>query len=192
MIRETIVTTLNADDSVHIAPMGIREEDKRVIIAPFTPSTTLENIRREQAAVVNLTDDVRVFAGCLSGHFDWPTVPAKTIRGQRLQNCLSHMELVVKDTVEDELRPRFYCEIQHQATHRPFRGFNRAQAAVLEAAILVSRLHMLPVEKIDAEIKYLETALEKTAGPDEKEAWNWLMEKITEFRRQQTANENMI
>lgn len=192
MIRETIVTTLNADGSVHIAPMGIREENGLLIIAPFKPSTTLENIRREQSAVVNLTDDVRIFAGCLTGHYDWPTAPAETIRGQRLQDCLSHLELVVKDTREDELRPRFYCEVQHQETHQPFRGFNRAQAAVLEAAILVSRLHMLPAEKIDAEIKYLENALEKTAGPAEREAWGWLMDKITEFRRQQTASENMV
>lgn len=192
MIRETIVTTLNADGSVHIAPMGIREEDNHVIIAPFKPSTTLDNIRRNETAVVNLTDDVRVFAGCLTGRYDWPTQPATAITGRRLQDCLAHMELVVGNMVEDELRPEFYCEVRHHETHRPFRGFNRAQAAVLEAAILVSRLHMLPQEKIDAELKYLEIAVEKTAGTAEREAWGWLMEKITEFRRQQSASENMV
>jgi len=31
----------------------------------------------------------------------------------------------------------------HRASHAPFVGFNRAQAAVIEAAILVSRLRML-------------------------------------------------
>ena len=62
--------------------------------------------------------------------------------------------------------------------HAPFAGFNRAQAAVIEAAILVSRLHMLPREKIETEIGYLETAIEKTAGAQETEAWTWLMEAI--------------
>ena len=53
-----------------------------------------------------------------------------------------------------------------------------ARAAVLELAILVSRLNMLPREKIDAEIAYLSIAIEKTAGPEEKEAWGWLMQKV--------------
>lgn len=192
MIRETIITTLNADNSVHIAPMGIKEIDNLIVVAPFRPSTTLDNIKRVGQAVVNLTDDVRVFAGCLTGRYDWPTVPVTLITGQRLKNPLSHLELEVKKFDDDKLRPKFFCEIKHQETHRPFKGFNRAQAAVLELAILVSRLHMLPQEKIDTEIKYLEIALEKTAGSDEFEAWSWLMNRISEYRLQQAANENMV
>ena len=192
MIFETIVTTLNADGSVHIAPMGIRQVDELIQISPFKPSTTLDNLRRNNHAIVNLTDDVRIFAGCLTGRYDWPTVAATVIKGQRLKNVLSHMELTVKNVEEDKLRPRFSCDITHREIHKPFRGFNRAQSAVIETAILVSRLHMLPPEKIDTEIKYLEIAIEKTAGPAEKEAWDWLMDTITEFRRQQAASENMV
>ncbi len=70
--------------------------------------------------------------------------------------------------------------------HRPWEGFNRAQAAVLECAVLVTRLKMLPPEKIDAELKYLEIAISKTAGPREQEAWGWLMEKIEAFRAGQS------
>jgi hypothetical protein len=57
-------------------------------------------------------------------------------------------------------------------------GFNRAQAAVVEAAILVSRLEMLPRDKIEQEISYLQIAVSKTAGAAEQEAWQWLMELI--------------
>jgi hypothetical protein len=49
---------------------------------------------------------------------------------------------------------------------------------VIEAAILVSRLHMLPRDKVAADMAYLEIAIAKTAGPQEQEAWNWLVEKI--------------
>ena len=70
----------------------------------------------------------------------------------------------------------------HEENHRPFHGFNRAQAAVVEAAILVSRLHMLPPEKIEREIGYLQIAIDKTAGPRERQAWDWLMERIAEHR----------
>jgi hypothetical protein len=65
-------------------------------------------------------------------------------------------------------------------------GFNRAQYAVLEAAILVSRLTMLPLEKIDSEIAYLKIGLEKTAGEREYEAWNWLMSDIDAFKKGET------
>ena len=75
------------------------------------------------------------------------------------------------------MRPRLVCRPVFEAAHAPFRGFNRAQAAVIEAAILVSRLHMLPAEKVDAEIGYLRIAVDKTAGPRELEAWGWLMDR---------------
>lgn len=193
MIFETIVTTLNSDNSVHIAPMGVQyASDRTIMIAPFIPSTTLDNLKQRLHAVVNMTDDVRIFAGCLTGRYHWPTVAASTIPGQRLETALAHLELRVKEVQEDKLRPRFYCEILHQENHKSFRGFNRAQAAILETAILVSRLSMLPTEKVDTEIKYLEIAIDKTAGPNEREAWEWLLEKITEFRKHQAATENMV
>lgn len=187
MIRETIVTTLNADDTVHIAPMGIREENSLIIIAPFRPSTTLENLQRSGAAVINMTDDVRIFAGCITGRYDWPTVPVQNIKGRRLQDPLSHLEVEVAHIVEDETRPRFFCTVRHREAHRPFLGFNRAQHAVLEAAILISRLHLLPADKIDAEIRYLQSAVDKTAGDAEREAWDWLLARITEYRSQKIA-----
>lgn len=192
MIFETIITTINPDNSVHIAPMGIRHADELIVISPFKPSTTLENLNRNKQAVVNITDDVRVFAGCLTGRYEWPTIPVEEITGQRLENTLVHMELEVKYIEDDKLRPRFFCKVINHEIHKPFKGFNRAQSAVLEAAILVSRLHMLPAEKIDTEMKYLEIAIDKTAGDMEKEAWKWLTEKITEFRKQKAASENMV
>jgi hypothetical protein len=86
--------------------------------------------------------------------------------------------LKVVDVDEDDVRPRFRCEILREEIHAPFRGYNRAKSAVIEVAILVSRLDRLPREKIESEIAYLKIAIEKTAGPEELEAWGWLMEKI--------------
>jgi hypothetical protein len=68
--------------------------------------------------------------------------------------------------------------VVHQAMRAPFLGFNRAQGAVIEAAILATRLHMLPREKVERELGYLQIAVEKTAGPREHEAWRLLIEKI--------------
>lgn len=178
MIIESIITTLSADGRPHIAPMGVIWRDERPILAPFLPSATLDNLRRTGTAAINHTDDVRVFAGCLTGRRDWPVRPATRITGHVLSDALAHQELEVERIEEDSLRPRFFCRIVHEAAPGRFRGFNRAQAAVIEGAILVSRLHMLPRAKIESEMAYLQIAVEKTAGEREREAWSWLTEAI--------------
>ena len=76
MIRECIVTTLSEEGSVHIAPLGLIVEEGGFIIAPFRPSATLDNLRVTPYTVANFTDDVLVFAGCLTGRKDWPTRPS--------------------------------------------------------------------------------------------------------------------
>jgi hypothetical protein len=178
MIRECIVTTLNEEGRVHIAPLGLIAEQGGWIIAPFRPSATLDNLRVTPYAVANFTDDVLIFAGCLTGRKDWPTRPSTRVPGAVLEGALAHAELAVDHVEEDEQRPRFHCRVAHEASHAPFKGFNRAQSAVIEAAILASRLQMLPREKIERELGYLQIAVEKTAGPREHEAWRLLIEKI--------------
>jgi hypothetical protein len=179
-IRESIVTTLNADGSAHVAPLGVIVEPLWLVIAPFHPSTTLDNLRRHPFACVNYTTDVRVFAGCVTRRKrDWPVTAAERSRGWRLAGALAHTEVEIAEVVEDALRPRFRCRARHEAVHGAFHGFNRAQAAVLEAAILVSRLGMLPREKIEQELAYLTIAISKTAGEAERQAWRWLMEAVS-------------
>jgi hypothetical protein len=179
MIRELIVTTISADGVAHVAPFGlIEDEDKDWVIAPFHPSTTLDNLRAVPFLVANYTDDVRIFAGCLTGRRTWPCVPATHVPPPRLADALAHAEMRVVSVTEDPQRPRFRCRIVHRETHAPFEGMNRAKAAVLEGAILVSRLGMLPREKVETEIGYLEIAISKTAGATEREAWGWLMEAV--------------
>lgn len=181
MIYETVITTMNPDGTVHIAPMGIRHENEKYLIAPFKPSRTLDNLLHSGVAVINATADVTVIAGCLTGRHDWPLVPATHIACKRLAGALSHVEVRVESSKDDELRPLFTCRRVHAANHRPFRGFNRAQAAVVEAAILVSRLHLLPEQKIRSELEYLSIAIGKTAGENERTAWQWLMEKVENY-----------
>jgi hypothetical protein len=183
-IRESIVTTLNPDGSAYIAPLGVIEEPPRLVLAPFQPSTTLDNLRRHPFATVSYTTDARIFAGCVTRRQrEWPVVAAERIQGWRLAAALAHSEVEVEEVVEDEQRPRSRCRELHEAIHAPFRGLNRAQAACLEGAILVSRLHMLPAEKIDQEMAYLQIAIGKTAGEAEREAWNWLVEAVTAHQR---------
>ncbi len=185
LIVESIVVTQNADGTAHIAPLGlIAADNDRWTIAPFKPSRTLDNLRAHPFAVANHTNDVRVFAGCLTGRRDWPLREAVEIEGYALESACAHWELAVEEVNEDDVRPRFVCRNVHTANHTPWTGYNRAQAAVLECAVLVSRLRMLPAEKIESELRYLEIAISKTAGPREQEAWGWLMEKVDAWRHE--------
>lgn len=176
MIQELIVTTKNAAGLPHLAPMGVHVHGEEIHILPFRPSTTLTNLLETKKAVLNYCDDVRIFAGCLTGRRDWNTTNLV------LEGALAHSEIELARIEDDETRPRLICKILKTVNHAPFMGFNRAQYSVLEAAILVSRLQMLPIEKIDREIAYLQIGLDKTAGERELEAWNWLMDAIETFK----------
>ena len=178
MIYETIIGTLDEKGGVRLAPIGVHENGEELVIAPYAPSTTLDNLRRTGEAVINLSDDVRVFAGCLTGRHDWPLSPARYVAPPRLRDALAHLEVRVSHCEESSLRPRFHCRRVHEERHASFRGFNRAQAAVLEAAILVSRLHLLSRSQIEERLEDLRVAVEKTAGERERLAWKWLMQRI--------------
>jgi hypothetical protein len=181
-IYETVITTVAPDGRVHIAPMGVRYAGEHVVLMPFKPSTTLDNVLASGHAVLNVVTDTRVFAGCVSGRRAWPTVAAECIAGQRLACALNHVELELVEHRDDAQRPVLRLARVHAATHVPFIGLNRAQAAVVEGAVLVSRLHMLPMDKIEAEMKYLQIAIDKTAAAPEHEAWGWLREAVDAHR----------
>ena len=187
-IFETVVTTVAADGRVHVAPMGVRYQAGQVVLMPFKPSTTLDNILATGHAVLNLVTDSRVFAGCVTGRRTWPTVPADEIAGVRLANALVPCRACAA-TAPGRRRNARCCGMTrvHEASHAPFIGFNRAQTAVVEGAVLVSRLHMLPAAKVDAEMAYLQIAIDKTAGPEEREAWGWLREAIAAQRARVTT-----
>ena len=180
-IFETVVTTCSPAGTVHVAPMGVRYVDDRVVLKPFRPSTTLDNILASGTAVLNLLTDVRVFAGCVTGRRSWPTVDvhlAGEPRAVRLAASLEHVVLRLDSQDDDAQRPTLRLARLRGERHGTYPGFNRAQAAVIEGAVLVSRLHLLARAKIESEMSYLQIAIDKTAGPSEHEAWGWLREAV--------------
>jgi len=183
-IFEAVVSTQSAQGVAHVAPMGVRYIGGQVLLMPFRPSTTHDNILATGNAVLNRVVDGRVFAGCVTGRRQWPLLAAERIAGQRLAAALSHVELQLLRHDGHAQRPTLWLAPLHEVQHAPFLGLNRAQAAVLEGAVLVSRLHLLPADKVASEMAYLQIAIDKTAGPAEHEAWGWLSEAVRRYHGQ--------
>jgi hypothetical protein len=174
LIIETIVTTVADDGAVNCAPMGVEwdplSNSGAIVLKPFIETTTYRNVRATRAAVVNLTDDVRVFARAAISNPQYPVTPAAVIRGVVLADCCSWRELEVRSIDDTPPRSRIETSVVHQGVRREFIGFNRASHAVLEAAIYATRVHLLPRAFIESELARLQVILDKTAGPREREA----------------------
>ncbi len=178
MIVESIVTTTGSDGAVNVAPMGVEWGDDVIVLKPFLETATYRNVTAARAAVVNLTDDVRVFARAAISNPEYPTVPAVVVRGVVLADCCAWRELEVRSIDSTPPRSRIEMAVVHRGARREFVGFNRAANAVLEAAIYATRLHLLSREFIDGELARLQTIVDKTAGPREREAMAILAEFI--------------
>ena len=179
MIVESIVTTVAADGTVNCAPMGVEWGDDRIVLKPFLDTATYRNVLAVGTAVVNLADDVRMFARAAISNPVYPTVPASVVRGVRLADCCSWRELEVREVDSTPPRSRIDTRVVHRGVLREFIGFNRARHAVLEAAIYATRLHLLPRDFITSEFERLQVIVDKTAGSDEQEA----MALLTAFVR---------
>ena len=178
MIVESIVTTVAADGTVNCAPMGVEWGDEAIVLKPFLETATYRNVVATRAAVVNLTDDVRVFARAAIANPQYQTVSAAVVRGVVLADCCSWRELDVHSIDSTPPRSRIETKVVHRGVHREFIGFNRARHAVLEAAIYATRLQLLPRTFIDSELARLQVIVDKTAGPEEIEAMALLTEHI--------------
>src|SRR5215471_14474795 len=162
MIIESIVTTLAADGAVNCAPMGVEWGDARIVLKPFIETTTYRNVVATRTAVVNLVDDVRVFAQAAISNPVYPTVPAERVPSVRLVSCCSWRELEVETIDSTPPRSRIEAAVVHRGVQREFIGFNRARHAVLEAAIYATRVHLLARAFVLSEFDRLQVIVDKT------------------------------
>jgi uncharacterized protein len=178
VILETIVTTMNGQGAINFAPMGVEWGNETIVLKPFLETTTFLNVRETGSAVVNITDDVMLFAQGAISSPQFPYVPAQRVKGAVLEAACSWRELEVVAIDATPPRSRIDTRVVHQGTRREFLGFNRARHAVLEAAILATRTHLLPREQISEEYARLQVIVDKTAGGREQEAMQLLTEYV--------------
>lgn len=196
MILETLVTTRATGGTVNLAPMGPTipagaSRDPRdwteLVLRPFATSRTCRNLRERPEGVIHVTDDVLLLAKATLGNPAVEFVPSRKVECPRLADCCRWHEFVIDHWQEDEQRPTLRARILHTGIGRPFVGFHRARHAVLEAAILASRTHLLPRHELLAELEGLRPQIEKTASADERAAFALLEAHIRGERREALA-----
>ncbi|MDG2469830.1 MAG: DUF447 family protein [Pirellulaceae bacterium] len=179
MILEGIVTTRNADGTPNISPMGPEVNESTwdtFKLKPFHTANTYQNLKRTGQGVLHVTDDVKLFVdGAISRFEDLPAMrPAEMVQGDVLTDCCRFYEFTTLSVDDSSERIEIQCQTVQSGELRPFWGFNRAKHAVLEAAILATRIHLIKKSQLQDDLARLGSIVRKTAGLAEKEAFHKL------------------
>jgi len=178
MILEGLITTLNPDGSVNLSPMGpiVDESMRELVLRPYQTSTTYRNLKRTGQGVLHVTDDVELLARAAVGKVDpLPAMlSARAIEGKILANACRWYAFKVRSLDDSQERTTITAEVVDSGRIRDFFGFNRAKHAVVEAAILATRVKFLPPAEIEREFQRLAVPVEKTAGEAERRAFAFL------------------
>jgi uncharacterized protein len=182
-IVEGIVTTLNADGAPNISPMGpiVDERLDRFWLRPFRTSTTYQNLKRTGQGVFHITDDVLLLAHAAVGKLEpLPrTAPAVNVEGVILSDACRWYAFEVESLADAQERTSIVAHVVDRGVQREFLGFNRAKHAVVEAAILATRVHILDPHEIMAEFDRLAPLVAKTGAASEHEAFDFLRRHVT-------------
>jgi len=100
------------------------------------------------------------------------------VRGWRLDDVCRAYEFEVDAVDASQERLRLSARIVAVHEGRPFRGLNRGVHAVVEGAILVTRLHLLGRDEVARRFRDLAVLVEKTGGAREREAFALLETRV--------------
>jgi hypothetical protein len=187
-ILEGIVTTLDADQRIHIAPMGPATDNQmeRLVLRPFKTAQTYRNLKTHSEGVFHITDDVLLLARAALGKLEQlpPLKPASHVRGSIIVNACRFYEFRIRSIDDSADRSRMEAEVVHFGRLRDFTGFNRAKHAVVEAAILATRTDFLPLADIQKEFQKLSVIVQKTGEEQETAAFAFLLNHLDQVARQ--------
>jgi hypothetical protein len=194
MILEGLVTSFGADNVWNVAPMGpiVDEAMNHLVLRPFQTSRTYQNLALTGCGVFHVVDDVLVLAQAAIGALtEFPEhIPAVRIPGRVLAGACRWYEFEIDEIDDSQPRVLMRARVVHCGRLRDFLGFNRAKHAVLEAAILATRIHLSSSEELFGEFARLRVIVEKTAGPRESDAFELLDAYVRQNVKRQPVTGN--
>lgn len=177
---------------MHVAPMGphVSNELLQWTLKPFQTSKTFQNLHRTNRCVVHVVDDALLLARAVTGQAN--DSPSRFVEGTGfiLLEACHWYSLSIESWDISQPRAVAVCQVKSTGNERPFFGWNRAKHAVVELAILSSRLGMLAPDFIQTEIERLQILIDKTAGESETEAFQLLVDYIADRTCDRVDNPN--
>ena len=184
MIIEGLLATTSASGAFHLVPMGprITGDIDSLLLRPFEGSESLENLRRNRCGVFHITDDVLLLAKAAIHNLETSPESVATPSGKcrRLADCCRWFECEVTQISETPPRIEVECEVVDQGFVRHWSGFNRAKHAVIEAAILATRIKFIAASEVEAEFERLAVPIAKTGGHQEHRTFAFLQRYVHE------------
>lgn len=180
MILEGIVTTLGENGRVNVSPMGpIASPDLRTLtLRPFKSSQTYQNLKTHGEGVFHVIDDAEMLARAAVSDITPEMRRASAVNGWIIQGACRALELRVRSLDESTERASILVDVVRIETLRESFGFNRAKHAVVEAAILATRVHFLPREQILSKFDELAVLVQKTGGAAEERGFALLRDHV--------------
>jgi len=148
VVYETIITTTDKKNKPNGAPMGIiLDKDNFIIIRPFVQSGTFQNLWDSELAIINFTEDPKLFTYCtlfqdelLEDAFTY----CKNHNGFVLSTCKNSnlvVKIIEKMNEKNTERAYFKCQIiESNFQLQALSAFTRAFSLLIEILIHSSRL----------------------------------------------------
>ncbi len=186
-ISEVIVTTQSAAGMPNAAPIGILTEldegkEPKYFIKLYKGSQTLANVLETNTLAANVTDDAVLFVKTAFEHLSeahysvFEEVPVLTN---------AYAWIVFTSVLIEERSDYYYFQVLPRTVkinRKAVKAINRGLNAVIEAAVLATRLNLAKDEQEKEEMRRLrehyKEIVEKCGGRREKEAIEILREKF--------------
>lgn len=185
MIVEGLLTSTDTNGTLNIAPMGpiVHGDFDSFTLRPWAGSTTFQNLQQTQRGVFHIVDSVNIIAEAAIRRLTTmpDTFPATKIGGFVLDDCCRWFEFQITNIDTTHERSEMTAQVVHMEHRRPFRGFNRARHAIIETAILATRLHLLPRKEVESALQFLSPAVAKTGAEEEQASFQMLQEHIHKY-----------
>lgn len=181
MIIEGLITCVVTDQSPpHVAALGpvVDQALTHWTLRPFQSSKIFSLLRQHSRCVFHTLDDalpvVQLVLG-LTPDLSYRQLPSGV---WVIEQACHWYELKIEAWDVSAPRSEAQASLVEHGELRTFWGWNRAKHALLEAAILISRAHMMQPTELRWQLQALQTPIEKTAGERERIAWALIVQRF--------------
>jgi hypothetical protein len=178
MIVETIFSTLDQNGKPNFAPMGLVWGDKFVIVRPYRDTQTCRNLFSGRYGVANVCDDILAYVQCALYDAILPHFPAQAGSGVIFSNACFWREVEAVSFGGTTERAEVRCQVIAEGQKRQFLGFRRASNAVIEAAIVATRLNIYNHGTLTEKMAQYEDIVKKTGDDADRQAFQMVRDYI--------------